>query len=117
MPPSCVSCWACKLPGDLKLGHFIHCTPPWSSLSAQWRWDRDDQLAGLVEPVLRPSAIRDVTNPLIQEALFATDLLLGHDEDAARWLAHYRRGQHILALRSAGAQEDVGLLAGGRFDR
>ena len=37
------------------------------------------------------SAITDVMNPLIQEALLATDVLLGRDEYARRWLGHYRQ--------------------------
>jgi 5-methyltetrahydrofolate--homocysteine methyltransferase len=39
------------------------------------------------------SAITDAANPLIREALLATDLLFGRDEYAARWLAHYREKQ------------------------
>lgn len=43
------------------------------------------------------SAITDVMNPLIRETLLATDVLLGRDEYARRWLAHYREN-----LRRAG---------------
>ncbi len=39
------------------------------------------------------SAIADVTNPRVREALLAADLLLGRDEYAQRWLAHYREKQ------------------------
>jgi len=37
------------------------------------------------------AAITNVMNPSIQEALLATDVLLGRDEYARRWLAHYRQ--------------------------
>jgi len=46
------------------------------------------------------SAITDVTQPAIREALLAADLLFAHDPNAGRWLAHYRekqqreKGQH-----------------------
>jgi 5-methyltetrahydrofolate--homocysteine methyltransferase len=43
------------------------------------------------------SAITDITSPLIRDALAATDLLLGRDEHAGRWLAHYREKQKAAA--------------------
>ena len=43
------------------------------------------------------SAIADVTQPAIRDAVLAADLLRGRDEYAARWLAHYREKQKHLA--------------------
>ena len=40
------------------------------------------------------AAITDVTQPGIREALLAADLLFARDENAARWLAHFREKQN-----------------------
>jgi|SRR5579871_276697 len=39
------------------------------------------------------SAITDATNPLIREAVWASDVLFGRDDYAARWIARYREKQ------------------------
>lgn len=39
------------------------------------------------------SAITDITQPGIREALLAADLLFARDDHAARWLAHFREKQ------------------------
>ncbi len=36
-------------------------------------------------------AITDATNPIIRQAVRASDVLLGHDEYAANWIAEFRR--------------------------
>jgi 5-methyltetrahydrofolate--homocysteine methyltransferase len=48
------------------------------------------------------SAITDATNPLIRQALLATDLLLDRDDCAARWLAYYRGKQKAAELPRVG---------------
>lgn len=42
------------------------------------------------------SAIADVTQPAIREALLASDLLMTRDEYATRWLAYYREKQKAM---------------------
>jgi 5-methyltetrahydrofolate--homocysteine methyltransferase len=47
-----------------------------------------------------------ITNPLIPEvrrAVLAGDLLLGHDEYAARWIRSFRAEQAVLAAQKAGS--------------
>jgi len=43
------------------------------------------------------SAIADAMNPVIRDAVLAADLLLGRDEYAGRWLAHFRNKQKAAA--------------------
>lgn len=42
-------------------------------------------------------AIMDPTNPVLQQAVLASDLLLGHDEYAGAWIRAYRQRQKALA--------------------
>ncbi|MFN8484304.1 MAG: dihydropteroate synthase [Anaerolineae bacterium] len=42
-------------------------------------------------------AIMDPTNPLLQQAVLAADVLLGRDEDAFAWIRAYRQRQKALA--------------------
>ena len=46
-------------------------------------------------------AITDPTNPVIRQAVLASDVLLGHDQYAATWIADYRRRQ-AAAVAAAG---------------
>ena len=47
------------------------------------------------------SAIADVTQPIVREAVLAGDLLCARDENAARWLAHYREKRKAMADASS----------------
>lgn len=50
-------------------------------------------------------AITDATNPTIRAAVFASDVMLGHDQYAVHWIADYRERQKSLSAGAARAEE------------
>jgi 5-methyltetrahydrofolate--homocysteine methyltransferase len=48
-------------------------------------------------------AITDPTNPVIRQAVLASDVLLGHDQYAVTWIADFRRRQAAAAATGTAA--------------
>ncbi|MGH7461455.1 MAG: dihydropteroate synthase, partial [Longimicrobiales bacterium] len=46
-------------------------------------------------------AITDPTNPVIRQAVLASDVLFGHDEYATAWIAQYREKQKVVISRQS----------------
>lgn len=47
------------------------------------------------------AAITDATNPVIREAVFASEVLFAHDGYSAQWIARYREKQRAAAEMAA----------------